>query len=517
MPVGNSNGKFFEDDFEAALDEIQNPVIKPPVGDESMEITPPTIEALDFNQELQRIEGTPVSGSQSPENPLLHRVADAGERDSSAVQVQPGFLIGTGPGRHITWPEKMARDGLEATVNAKEALTSGLIDPSTPEGVAAVTQITKSLVFGIPAWIGAKVSNGTLGSFAGVGSKTIDNEKLNAARALDRKAETPRKIWEETGFFKGTDGQWRYELDSSQMKFNMPPKEVFDPKLDKKVEGPIEQFLDYPDFFKAYPEAKKLTVELDTELPTVGVYRPKTERIIINPNRMEFFDGTYEGVFAHELQHIIQRQEGWSGGSNPMAATHEWDAAIGDKIMALRGKDPKLEAELTKLRDELHELDTPRPIMNGDGTTHVSKMWGDFGEYMYRRNPGEIEAEVVRHRQDTPLGDRTTIPAEHAKILEHYGLLPKGGEFRYPHEIRENRGDLSSAMVGPARTASPEALSKTLSARNTKRWWEEWDNLTPEQRSKIEQEFEQVGKRRTENNLKRGKPLKRLDDDEYLP
>ena len=56
---------------------------------------------------------------------------------------------------------------------------------------------------------------GIAGMFVGKGSKTWDAINAKKAEELAAKGVDPRKIWQETGTWKGPDGMWRQEVDDS--------------------------------------------------------------------------------------------------------------------------------------------------------------------------------------------------------------------------------------------------------------------------------------------------------------
>lgn len=71
---------------------------------------------------------------------------------------------------------------------------------------------------------------GILGTFAGAGAKTANKAALEMAEALERGGADRAKIWNETGWFKGPDGKWRFEIDDSAAAFrdyNFTPRDAY--------------------------------------------------------------------------------------------------------------------------------------------------------------------------------------------------------------------------------------------------------------------------------------------------
>ena len=56
-------------------------------------------------------------------------------------------------------------------------------------------------------------------SIAGRHAATADQAKLAEARDLEVNGYTPGEIYRETGWFRGADGQWRFEIDDSSMRY----------------------------------------------------------------------------------------------------------------------------------------------------------------------------------------------------------------------------------------------------------------------------------------------------------
>lgn len=70
---------------------------------------------------------------------------------------------------------------------------------------------------------------GLLGTFAGVNAKTANKALLEAAQKMDKSGVDRAKIWQDTGWFKGPEGKWRFEIDDSAAAartYNYTPQEA---------------------------------------------------------------------------------------------------------------------------------------------------------------------------------------------------------------------------------------------------------------------------------------------------
>ena len=66
----------------------------------------------------------------------------------------------------------------------------------------------------------SKQSGKTKASYAGRKSKTADNSLYQKALDMEKAGKSSEDIRKETGWFKGMDGQWRYEIDDADMEFS---------------------------------------------------------------------------------------------------------------------------------------------------------------------------------------------------------------------------------------------------------------------------------------------------------
>jgi hypothetical protein len=148
----------------------------------------------------------------------------------------------------------------------------------------------------------ANPSFGLLGTIAGIGSKTASKTAKKAAEIMERKGATRDEIYNKTGWYKGVDDKWRYEVDDSKASFT--------PRYEGQF-GPMSQFMDHSELYAAYPDLANLPVVVKP-LPQ-GMragYNPKHDAVSISP------DIAPDSSLLHELQHAIQQREGFAGGAS---------------------------------------------------------------------------------------------------------------------------------------------------------------------------------------------------------
>lgn len=329
--------------------------------------------------EAQSGGGTQVQG-QGNNAPAGNVVANRGIVDN---------LFGLTGERYQTWPEKAVRGAISAMALPGDVL-SGKVQPGSPQEIERAMDLA-GLMVGGPAPVASKMAEGTLGSFAGVSSKGLDRNRLAQAQLLAAKDVHPDTIWEKTGFFKGADDRWRYEIPDQEASLNkdvwttrresVPSGEAFE-VVDVPMKGmKLGEALNHPELFKAYPHLKDLDIKmLPRSFVEKGVIGQMSE------GTMYLKDGLdpefARSVILHELQHSIQRKEKFARGGNSGEFTHpnlEKAKKIYEDAIA-QGGDPKSDA----LRRAKEILDEEK----------------DKAHTLYKRLMGEVEARNVQTRMD---------------------------------------------------------------------------------------------------------------------
>jgi Large polyvalent protein associated domain 23 len=226
------------------------------------------------------------------------------------------------------------------------------------------------------AGVGAALINGsndgfTLNMFGGSKAKTADLAKLAMAEDMAARNAPREQIWNETGWFQGVDGKWRFEIDDTQAKlmpsmrahatplsrddisklseymFGKNKDDLSDGEIDKLervadiktqignalLKHPrevnniqVNDFLDHSKLFDAYPSLAetslytKINKKPETEADLYGGASYDPRRTTANSGRIDIT--TYnnnEGALSavlHELQHAIQETEGFAVGAN---------------------------------------------------------------------------------------------------------------------------------------------------------------------------------------------------------
>lgn len=193
-------------------------------------------------------------------------------------------------------------------------------------------------------------SNDIKYSMGGLKAETADKSALEKAMELEKDGTDSEKIRKETGWFKGYDGKWRFEIDNSELEFKTDIKKnraaaielakmkVKSAELEEKIvnntatkaeeneyynldEKMIEyrkgvklsDVINHPKLFEAYPQLKNVDVYYEISSVNRGVYSSNGNVIMLNP--MHTIDEQKESII-HEIQHAIQGIENFANGSN---------------------------------------------------------------------------------------------------------------------------------------------------------------------------------------------------------
>lgn len=357
-------------------------------------------------------------------------------------------------------------------------------------------------------------------SFGGRNANAADLDALNHAQEMERQGVAMDTIFRETGWYTGADGKWRFEIDDSGMEYSRwgdlrredrAEYARFRELEGKFIDGSItmdeqnelrqlleeghgagraeeQQTLRLPDFvrhdelYQNYPQLRQAGLRF-TRLPegTRGTF--DGQDIVLD----ESLRSAPEDTLVHEIQHAIQRAEGFTGGASPEG----WQAVRQQVIDTVAGarqnldlwlqdigypeyvresmnrvvsgeitldehwkaleefkKDSTFAAEIARCEEELANYENQLRMLNnlGDGE------WGNSFD-MYENTAGEIEArDVTARRQMTPeqrretmpnTGDERTVFAETMQELgSEYGMwdaLPEKRQFSMSEPVEQTR------------------------------------------------------------------------------
>lgn len=195
---------------------------------------------------------------------------------------------------------------------------------------------------------------------AGIGARTADSAALRRAEALEKSGTDNETIRQKTGWYRGMDGQWRFEIDDSGAVFSRSGEAQYSADnadyarytqlmnrmltgklteaehaellgLDKKNgstkkelarridEGnaTLRDIMQHNALFEAYPEIAETKVKFaDMPSGTAGSYNRETNTITLD-TKLKYDANEALDALMHEVQHRVQAAEGFASGTNP--------------------------------------------------------------------------------------------------------------------------------------------------------------------------------------------------------
>lgn len=230
--------------------------------------------------------------------------------------------------------------------------------------------------------------------------RTFRMDNLSVARKMEEEKKDAKAIKMATGWERGADGKWRYEMPDAKIK---DMKDIGGGNIVKRYEddmlwngGKLSNVIDAPELFKAYPHLKDVRIETDAimnDMPSNGEYNAKTNTITIHADELKYMNS----ILNHEIQHAIQSIEGFDRGGSPRL---------------VRGEIKKRLAEVTKqirqLRAEGKEDEAKAIVEKNRGLYNAYQANDDYNSY--KSLAGEVEARNVQERMNmTPEERRKTL------------------------------------------------------------------------------------------------------------
>lgn len=275
---------------------------------------------------------------------------------------------------------------------------------------------------------------GTRASMAGPKAKTASSKSLALAEAMEEDGASREEIWRKTGWIRGADGQWRFEVDDSKAEFRPNgdarllgepryrrleeltdkwgdsfekggeplteaeeaemealQEEYSDRVWEKKYE--LQDFLKHDELYEAYPLLRHTTLRFEKLGPGVkGKFDKRNGSIILSDSLF----GKGPETLLHEIQHIIQKYEGFQGGTSPEYWARR-DYESGDRLQE------RLQREYDDILNGLTKEEQNDYI-------RYQEIDGELERLFYSEKPG-----------DTEKYDR--MDAEHDRLYEK--LYPK--------------------------------------------------------------------------------------------
>jgi hypothetical protein len=269
-------------------------------------------------------------------------------------------------------------------------------------------------------------------------SQDIKNN-LQVARDMEAAGKTPKEIRISTGWEKGVDGKWRYEIIDPSL--NVSSFEELNDLLNtgQKTMGgfiniPLSKLMNNLQFGDDYRnKLSNVSVLFDNSVP-IGQAYYQNGAIHINPYSAKYnenystegaFDN-FKSIILHEVQHHIQQNEGFampfSEEGYKFEINYEIENAQAELDQAIRISEwePSYKDRIKPLKDKLESLKDKKKNISEEDL-----------DKMYWLSSGEVEARNVQARMNmTDEQRRQTTLAETEDVArdEQIVLFQKDAE-----------------------------------------------------------------------------------------
>lgn len=149
--------------------------------------------------------------------------------------------------------------------------------------------------------------------FIGEKARTWDAAAANRAVEMEKAGHTPEAIWQETGTFRGPDGQLRQEISDVGARLAQESESGL----------PANVAFEHPGgLYEAYPEiGQQTTIRTKQALEggAIGAYNRNIQSVFFGESAPQSPDDL-TSIGLHELQHAVQHREDFGRGGMPALA-----------------------------------------------------------------------------------------------------------------------------------------------------------------------------------------------------
>ena len=244
----------------------------------------------------------------------------------------------------------------------------------------------------------------------------LDN--LSVAREMEAEKKDAKAIKMATGWERGADGKWRYEMPDAKIKETMDIDGHVVKRFDEDMlwnDGKLADVVDAPELFKAYPQLKETRIVTDAvtgDMPSTGDYDAKTNTITIHADELKYMNG----ILTHEVQHAIQKIEGFARGGSPAMVRSE-----------IKKQMAEVTKQIRQLRAEGKEAEAKELIKKNRGLYEASVGDDDFGSY--KSLAGEVESRNVERRMGMSAEERrASLAAETEDVSREDQIFLTSGD-----------------------------------------------------------------------------------------
>lgn len=184
-------------------------------------------------------------------------------------------------------------------------------------------------------------------SYAGRDAGNADLEALHEAERYEMQNVDAETIRQKTGWFRGADGKWRWEIDDSGMKLRTDVADISNYTT-------LGELVDAPALFATYPDMKDMSVTFhNLERGQLGGYNRRFDSIELSRDLKNRPEALLNSLI-HEVQHAIQQREGFTPGAN----LKYWNRKLEE---GYDGRDAETRREGARLREQYEQMKANDP------------------------------------------------------------------------------------------------------------------------------------------------------------
>ena len=285
----------------------------------------------------------------------------------------------TGGKRSLALPGVLAA-AINAITAPKRAYTGS--DPNFDPQEEASNFAMSLMGGGMGASRAAPAPAGSVGMFIGKKARTWDAIAAARAAELEKAGVDAKTIWTETGTLKGADGLWRQEIPDVNAGFRGDFNYAAPNKGNayKPLDMPIGGAFSHPELYKAYPDllrTERMSLAKSPDwMPESSNVGSSRKGIVTVRDKTE---AGAKSTALHELQHAVQRAEGFQlGGSQ--------EQFYAEELFRLMAENPRVpQSRLTKAASD-----------------------AAFARYLALT--GEVEARATQARGNLTAAERRNLP-----------------------------------------------------------------------------------------------------------
>lgn len=206
---------------------------------------------------------------------------------------------------------------------------------------------------------------------AGIGARNAGDLEHGRARdraiAMEKSGASNEAIRQETGWYRGMDGKWRFEIDDSGI-------ELYEMYADNWRRIPdrmkLWELIRARELFDEYPDIQGLPVSFENRRDgALGAYRNQLNGIYLN-KELKTDQNALLDTLLHEIQHAIQDKEGFTGGTNPGYWNRRLESGFDGRTTSQKNRSAQLVEKYNQLKSAdpqlmkaVEELETMTPTV----------------------------------------------------------------------------------------------------------------------------------------------------------